>query len=73
MSRIICIGDPHFKVTNIEETNKCVERLLEIVRDKNPDFVVILGDLLHEHEKLHTLALNCAVFIVLLKACLKIS
>ena len=63
-TRVLCIGDPHFKISNTAETDKCVERILEIIDSKELDFVVILGDLLHEHETLHTIALNKATNFV---------
>ena len=60
----ICIGDPHIKITNTEEIDECVKKILEIVNKYELDFIVVLGDLLHDHEKLHTIALNKAVNFV---------
>ena len=60
MINIICIGDPHFKTDNIKEVELFIERIEKLIIEKNPDIVVCLGDLLHTHERLHTIALNKA-------------
>lgn len=60
MTKFIVIGDPHIKVSNIEEVNLLIERLIQLIKDNQPDFIVVLGDVLHDHERLHTTALNKA-------------
>jgi len=57
---VIFIGDPHFQVSNIEEVEIFIKRITDLVLEKKPDIVVIGGDLLHTHERLHTIALNKA-------------
>ena len=57
---IIAIGDQHFKVDNIPEVDLFIEKITELISNKNPDFVVLLGDLLDTHERLHTTPLNRA-------------
>jgi DNA repair exonuclease SbcCD nuclease subunit len=57
---ILLIGDPHFKVENIQEINMFLEKIIDIAIEKKPDLIIILGDLLHTHERLHTIALNKA-------------
>ena len=57
---ILVIGDPHIKTDNFREFDNFVEKLLELICEKNPDIIVVLGDVLHTHERLHTLALNKA-------------
>ncbi len=57
---IIAIGDPHFKITNLKTIATYIIRVIESIHRENPAFVVILGDLLHEHEKIHTNVLNYA-------------
>lgn len=58
--KILFIGDPHFKVTNLEIidefTSQCLQHL-----GSDIDACVIAGDILHTHERLHTTALNKAV------------
>ena len=52
MLNALCIGDPHFKSDNGEETQILTEKIRDLIRDRHPDFVVILGDILHRHEKI---------------------
>lgn len=59
-ARVLCIGDPHFRVENITEIEEFMHKLIPLIKDKTPDFIVVLGDLLHTHERLHTIALNKA-------------
>jgi DNA repair exonuclease SbcCD nuclease subunit len=57
---VIAIGDQHFKCDNMEEVDKFIEKIEELALEKNPDFIVLLGDLLHTHEKIHCSPLNKA-------------
>ena len=57
---VLFIGDPHFMVTNIPEVEIFIERITKLATDKKPDLIIIAGDLLHTHERLHTLPLNKA-------------
>ena len=52
---VLLIGDPHFKINNTLETNKFVEETLNYVKKEQDKiaFIVILGDVLHTHEKIH--------------------
>lgn len=59
-SKVVVIGDPHFRIDNIQEVDMFIENITTLVKSENPDFVVCLGDLLHTHERLHTLVLNKA-------------
>lgn len=59
-TKLLCIGDPHFKLDNMAEIDLFITRIVEIINEKQPDSVVILGDLLHTHERLQTLVLNKA-------------
>lgn len=52
MLKGLCIGDPHFKSDNGEETQALTEKIPKLIRERTPDFVVILGDILHRHEKI---------------------
>ena len=51
MPKILCIGDPHFKSDNTEETSAMTDQLYQLAIDNRPDLIVVLGDLLHDHEK----------------------
>ena len=58
--KVIAIGDPHFKVKNIPKVEIFIEKLLVLIKNENPDFIIVLGDLLHNHERIHSLVLNKA-------------
>ena len=60
MVKAIVIGDPHFQVSNIQEVDKFIVKINDLAIKTNPDLIVILGDVLHNHERLHTIALNKA-------------
>lgn len=51
--KILCIGDPHFKLDNVMETNEMSNKLIKLCQHTKFDLVVILGDVLHTHEKIH--------------------
>jgi DNA repair exonuclease SbcCD nuclease subunit len=59
--KILAIGDPHFKVDNIEESKIFTDNLSSFLsQNTDIEIIVVLGDVLHNHEKLHTFALNSA-------------
>lgn len=60
MTTFIAIGDPHFQVKNIIDVEKFIIKITDIATEKQPSFIVILGDVLHTHETLHTTPLNKA-------------
>ncbi len=62
--KILFIGDPHIQVSNLPEVEIFMERLINLATKRKPDLIVIAGDLLHTHERLHTLALNKACDMV---------
>lgn len=53
MTKIFVIGDPHFKINNIEETNEMSKKILSLLDQLSPDAVVCLGDVLDRHETIH--------------------
>lgn len=58
--RCVTIGDPHFKVSNVQESTKMVENCLEKCKEYEPDFIVVLGDVLDTHERIHVMPLTLA-------------
>ena len=60
----LCIGDPHIQIENLTEVDALMVSLINLATEKQPDIIVILGDVLHTHERLHTLALNKAYEMV---------
>lgn len=61
---VVAVGDPHFQTTNIPEVNMFIDRLEALCKDVKPDLIVILGDLLHTHERLHVTPYNKALEFV---------
>ena len=55
MKNILLIGDPHFKVSNPLESRQFHDEVLKNIKnlEKQIDFIVILGDILDTHEKIH--------------------
>lgn len=60
MVSFFVIGDPHFKTDNILECDRFISKLIPVIRERAPDYIVVLGDVLHNHEKLHVTPLNKA-------------
>jgi DNA repair exonuclease SbcCD nuclease subunit len=58
--KVIFIGDPHFQVSNLIEVDLFIEKMKKLCLEEKPDLIIIAGDLLHTHERLHTVALNKA-------------
>ena len=61
---ILFVGDPHIQVANILEVELLIEGLINLATERKPDLIILAGDLLHTHERLHTLALNKAYEMV---------
>jgi DNA repair exonuclease SbcCD nuclease subunit len=58
--KILAIGDPHFKETTLDSARTFIKRIQSVIQQEHPDIVVVLGDVLHDHAKLNTQALNTA-------------
>lgn len=66
--KIIFIGDPHFKVKNVDVIDVFIEQCVLKVEEYKPDLCIIGGDLLDTHERLHQTPYNKAIkFIDLLR------
>jgi DNA repair exonuclease SbcCD nuclease subunit len=57
---VLAIGDPHFRLEQLEQVGPFTRQIEHVIRTEQPDWVVVLGDLLHCHERLHTSVLNKA-------------
>lgn len=51
--KVLTIGDPHFKVGNVPESDDMTNKLITLTKEIKPKFIVVLGDILHRHEKIH--------------------
>ena len=61
--KVLAIGDPHFMITNIKNIEIFMEKLFTLIENQKPELIVMLGDLLLEHERLHITPLNKHDFI----------
>lgn len=63
MSTIIIIGDPHFQMINMDEVKIFIQKCISYVKKQKENLyaIVVLGDVLHDHERVHSTALNVAV------------
>jgi DNA repair exonuclease SbcCD nuclease subunit len=59
-ANVLFIGDVHFQASNIPEVDLFIEKITELAIEKQPTLIIIAGDLLHTHERLHTTPLNKA-------------
>lgn len=60
----LAIGDPHFRDSNLPDAKELIRRILVLVRSTKPTFVVVLGDLLHTHEKIYQAPLDLATKLI---------
>lgn len=58
--KILAIGDIHIKLDNLLEIQYFTDHLLSLISLHSPDVLVLLGDILHTHERIHTNCLNQA-------------
>lgn len=58
---IITVGDLHITPSNIEKVRVYNKKLCNYISDNVPEFVVILGDVLHHHGKVFIECMNEAV------------
>ncbi|KKM63510.1 hypothetical protein LCGC14_1510720 [marine sediment metagenome] len=61
----LAVGDPHFQVNNVTDAEELIKKVNKLVKQLHPTFVVILGDLLHTHEKVHTTPFNIATRLII--------
>lgn len=58
--KCLTIGDPHFQSNNVEDTKIFMKKINDLIDNNEFEFIVVLGDLLHNHEKIHTIPFNLA-------------
>lgn len=59
--KVLVIGDLHFKQDNAEESEILIENIIKIVKKIQPNQIVILGDILHNHGTIYLYPLKRAV------------
>lgn len=60
MTKCLFIGDPHFQISNLDVVDMFIKEITEFLKNNVFDFVVVAGDILHTHERIHSLVLNKA-------------
>jgi DNA repair exonuclease SbcCD nuclease subunit len=60
----LIIGDPHYKTKNEVDTRAFEKAILDLLSERKPDFIVVLGDILDTHERIHESPLSRAVFFL---------
>lgn len=59
--QILTIGDPHFMVSNIEQCKEMMQKTYTLLDNHSFDIIVVLGDILHTHEKVHVSPFKLAI------------
>lgn len=62
--KILTVGDPHFKKTNIPDCDLLISKLRELIIKEMPNYIVILGDVLDTHETIDECPLNKAYELI---------
>lgn len=57
MTKILCIGDPHFKSNNKEETDLLRKSILSTVQECAPHIIILMGDTLDNGKSIYPPAL----------------
>lgn len=70
MDSVLFVGDVHIKFKNLEDVDVLENKILE-QRNKNLSFIVLAGDILDTHERIHTQLLNRAYKLV--EACASVA
>jgi DNA repair exonuclease SbcCD nuclease subunit len=60
----IVIGDPHFKINNVVETNEMTIAIINKIKEFKPDFIVVAGDILDRHEIIHVSPLTRSILFL---------
>jgi DNA repair exonuclease SbcCD nuclease subunit len=60
MTTVLCIGDPHIKTNNMLDSEIMIEKLVALCKERRPDFIVCMGDVLDRHSNIHVSCLMMA-------------
>lgn len=63
--KILVVGDLHFKDKNLDVMSIVTSEILRIIEEQKPDLCVLLGDTLHNHEKVNLQPLTAATKFIL--------
>jgi len=59
-ARILVIGDPHIRIEEEIAIQHYIQSIDKLIKTTSPNIIVILGDILHNHEKIHSSSMNLA-------------
>ena len=59
--KILFVGDVHIKNDNFPEVDQLESLILSYISENKIPYVILGGDILHHHEKIHTLTMNRAL------------
>jgi len=62
--KALVIGDLHVRTGSVFQLDTFEKELKKVLAEKEPDFIVFLGDILHTHEKIHSVSMNRAHSII---------
>ncbi len=62
--KALVVGDIHIKTSNIDHISKLTDFLVALANSRNPDIIILLGDILDYHEKVIIPCLNKAYELV---------
>jgi DNA repair exonuclease SbcCD nuclease subunit len=58
--KYLVVGDVHIKLDNLQDIQLFIKKLQHEIIERQPSFIVLLGDILHTHERIHTSCLQYA-------------
>lgn len=58
--KLLIIGDPHFQVKNVLDIELFHTKIKEQLDTQTYSYIIILGDILHDHDRLNTIPMNMA-------------
>lgn len=57
MIKVLTLGDPHFKVNNVQDSEEMTKKFVELAENIKPNFIVVMGDVLDRHSSIHVIPL----------------
>jgi DNA repair exonuclease SbcCD nuclease subunit len=57
---VLVIGDIHIKIDNLDDIGRLIDRVVVQIERLNPLAVILLGDILDRHERIHTICMQYA-------------
>lgn len=58
--RLLAVGDVHIQPDNLSSVEEMKHKLIALIKENDHDLIILLGDILHTHETIHSDALNAS-------------